>query len=141
MLRNSIVLLFIATSFTLSCLAQTRASSRVEAQLKACLDSTENQTTYGMCNCNFVALDRYDKLLNADYKVLLSKLNKAGKAKLIESQRQWVKFKQAEIAFLGERYGNMDGTMWRIVLADKETEFTRNRLLALEEYLIDFDEH
>jgi len=135
------ILLFAATCLGLSLHAQTSGSAKVEARLKACLDSTENQTTYGMCNCNVIAQKRYDDLLNADYRVILSKLNKTEKAKMIESQRQWVKFKEAETAFLVEHYGNIDGTMWRIVLADKITELTRQRLLVLEEFLTDYDEH
>ena len=141
MIRKITILLFAATCFGLSSNAQTRGSAKVEAQLKACLDGNENQTTYGMCQCNLIAQKRYDALLNADYKVILSTLNKTEKAKLIESQRQWVKFKEAETAFISEHYGNMEGTMWHIVLADKITELTRQRLLVLEEFLSESEEH
>ena len=134
-------LVFFVLGSSLFAAAQTRRSDALEIELKACLDSIQNQTTSGMCNCTYTSLSKWDKLLNDDYRSLLAGLDKASKGKLVESQRQWLKFREAEAAFLNEYYNKADGTMWRIVKVNKELQFTRDRVLALEEYLTEFDEH
>ncbi|WP_439882454.1 lysozyme inhibitor LprI family protein [Pontibacter sp. MBLB2868] len=107
----------------------------IDKQLKACLDTKENQTTAGMCDCTYEALDKWDKQLNVVYKALSSKLNTTAKTKLVEAQRQWVKFKEKEVELIDATYGSADGTMWRIVRASKVLQLTKERAVELESLL------
>jgi len=132
--------------FTLQCssvliYSQTKNKlDKTNEELSKCLDKTENQTTAGMCNCTYEALDKWDKRLNIAYKTLLTKLDTIAKGKLIDVQREWVKFKEKEIALIDATYGAADGTMWRIVRAEKILDITRGRAADLEELLGTLDE-
>ncbi len=118
---------------------QTTQADRIEKARKKCLDSSENQTTGGMCGCNFAALEQWDKLLNKDYRLLLTKLAPEARTALIVAQREWLKFQESELDFIYSHYGKMDGTMWQIVIADKKMELTKKRVLTLEEYIEDLE--
>ncbi len=88
-----------------------------------------------MCNCTYEALYKWDKRLNIAYKTLLTQLDTLAKGKLIDAQCEWVKFKEKEIALIDATYGSADGTMWRIVRAEKVLSITRERVADLEELL------
>jgi uncharacterized protein YecT (DUF1311 family) len=109
-------------------------------ELTKCLDKKENQTTAGMCNCTYESLDKWDKRLNITYKNLISKLDSSAKPKLIEAQRQWIKFKEKEINLIDATFGSAQGTMWRIVRAEKVLDITRARTADLEEILKSLEE-
>jgi uncharacterized protein YecT (DUF1311 family) len=101
-----------------------------------CLNKPENQTTAGMCHCTYAALERWDKKLNTTYKSLLQRLDSSAKPKLIEAQRQWIKFKEKEIALIDATYGKADGTMSLVISADKVLQITKSRAEELL-YLLD----
>ncbi|KAA6433383.1 lysozyme inhibitor LprI family protein [Rufibacter glacialis] len=107
----------------------------VDVNLTKCLDQKENQTTAGMCNCTYTALQEWDKKLNATYHSLLPKLNSSAKASLVAAQRQWVLFKEKEINLIDATYGKAEGTMWQVVRADKVLSLTRQRAEELESLL------
>lgn len=119
---------------------KTDKEDKIDTELTKCLDKSENQTTAGMCNCTYEALGKWDKKLNTIYKSLLYKLDSTAKIKLVEAQRQWIKFKEKEVALIDETYGKAQGTMWRVSRADKVLQVTRNRALELEELLETVDE-
>ena len=104
----------------------------IDRELSTCLKKAQNQTTAGMCNCTYAALDKWDRKLNDTYKKLLTKLQPASKGKLIEAQRQWVIFKEKEIELIDATYGSAEGTMWTIVRADKVLSLTKGRAVELE---------
>ncbi len=112
----------------------------IDAALTKCLDKTENQTTAGMCKCTYTALNEWDKKLNTTYRSLLQRLDSLAKTKLIEAQRQWVKFKEKEIELIDATYGKAQGTMWLVIRADKLLQITRSRAEELETLLEALDE-
>lgn len=112
---------------------------RIDKQLTQCLDSTGNQTTAGMCNCTYRALKQWDDKLNSTYKALLRRLDVAGKARLAEAQREWIKYRDKDIAAIDAVYNKADGTMWRLVRADKVMELTRKRALELQDIIKDVE--
>ena len=114
---------------------ETKKKDTIDVELSQCLDKTENQTTAGMCDCTYKALDQWDRKLNTIYKSLLTKLDTTGRNKLTEAQRQWIKFKEKEIELIDATYGQADGTMWRISRADKVLQITRQRAVDLETLL------
>jgi uncharacterized protein YecT (DUF1311 family) len=99
----------------------------IDVKYKLCLDSIENQSTAGMCGCAYKALDDWDARLNKVYKALLIKLDSTQKPKLVEAQRQWIKFKEKEIVLIDETYGKAQGTMWLHMRADEIMSITRQR--------------
>src|SRR5689334_14928643 len=64
--------------------------------------------------------ERADKELTALYKDLLDSLDKDGKAALISSQQAWVKYRDADCAFLS--YQNKGGTIYAMVYTDSMRE-------------------
>jgi uncharacterized protein YecT (DUF1311 family) len=112
----------------------------IDVQLRECLDSTENETTYGMIKCSIRAGDAWDKELNKYYKLLIKALSADEKEKLVNSQKKWVIYRDSEIEFTRTIYDNLQGTMWRVVSADRQTEITRQRALELKEYLANIPE-
>jgi uncharacterized protein YecT (DUF1311 family) len=112
----------------------------IDDELKACLDSTENYTTAGMTGCFATATVKWDKLLNQNYKKLLSLLSDEGKVKLRESQRKWIEFRDKELEFSHELYGSeLEGTMWIPVAASINMELTKQRALEIEKYISDLE--
>jgi uncharacterized protein YecT (DUF1311 family) len=106
----------------------------IDKHLKECLDSTENQTTVGMTDCAIRAGKEWDKELNKNYNLLMSKLSVDEKEKLKSAQKNWILYRDKEMEFARTMYVNQQGTVWRIVLADRQTELTRQRALELKTY-------
>jgi uncharacterized protein YecT (DUF1311 family) len=106
----------------------------IDKHLRECLDSTENQTTVGMIDCAIRAGVQWDKELNKNYNLLISKLSSDEKEKLKGAQKIWISYRDKEMEFARTMYINMQGTMWRIVLADRQTDLTRQRALELKAY-------
>jgi uncharacterized protein YecT (DUF1311 family) len=114
--------------------AQTEVEEHIiDKQWRECLDSTENQTTVGMTACSIQAAKVWDKELNKNYRLLMSKLS-IEQEELKNAQRNWILYRDKEMEFASIMYINLEGTMWRIVLADRETEMTRQRALELKVY-------
>lgn len=129
-----LLLIICSTSFS------QKKEASINALLTKCLDKKENQTTAGMCNCTYAALHDWDKQLNKTYKALLLRLDSLAKPKLIEAQRQWVKFKEKEIELIDATYGKAQGTMWLVIRADKLLQITKSRAEDLENLLGALDE-
>lgn len=106
----------------------------IDKHLRECLDSTENQTTLGMTACSIRAGQEWDKELNKNYNLLILKLSVDEKQKLEDAQGNWILYRDKEMEFASTTYINLQGTMWRIVLADREAELTRQRALELKSY-------
>jgi uncharacterized protein YecT (DUF1311 family) len=113
---------------------------KIDTAFAKCLDSVENQSTVGMCECTHRAYLMWDKKLNLVYKELMSKLNIEQKGKLLASQRQWILFKEKEIEFINSTYGSFDGTMWLPIRAENILQITRERALNLDNCLGDIKE-
>lgn len=105
---------------------------KVDTILADCLK--DNITTVGMSDCFANAQDLWDKELNKYYQLLLTKLDATGRKKLKETQKQWIIFRDQEIKFISEAYGNRDGTMWIIIVADKINQLIRQRAVDLISY-------
>jgi uncharacterized protein YecT (DUF1311 family) len=110
----------------------------IDIQLKNCLDSSQNQTTFGMISCHERAEIAWDKELNKYYKLLMKVLSEDEKTKLKTAQRNWLAFRDSEAAFSYAMYTNMEGTMWKISEAARRMALIRQRALELRSY---YDDH
>lgn len=109
----------------------------IDIRLKQCLDSGNNQSTFGMARCTFDAGKQWDQELNKYYGLLMSALSPEGKIKLKDSQRLWISYRDKEIEFAQTLYYNLEGTVWRIAFAERSMELTKQRALELKAYYQD----
>ncbi len=133
---KSLVLLTLPFILALNaCGQEEKKDHPITKQLQTCLNAEKNQTTAGMIACTNQAQEQWDKELNTNYSVLISKLSADEKEKLKVAQRNWIAYRDKEIEFARTMYVNMQGTMWRVVLADRQMELTKQRALELKAYL------
>jgi uncharacterized protein YecT (DUF1311 family) len=131
--RNQLLIALVTILSVTTLHAQdSKQAGKIDTELKQCLEKKENETTAGMCNCTYKALEQWDQSLNATYKLLLSKLKPEARSKMIEAQRQWIKFKESELQLISATYGTADGTMWRVIKANKILDVTRDRAVDLD---------
>jgi uncharacterized protein YecT (DUF1311 family) len=107
----------------------------IDKDLKACLDSSKNQTTAGMVECVDRAYNSWDKELNKYYSLLMkSSLTKDEKIKLQKAQVKWLEYVKNEKDFSTTLYTNFQGTMWIPISINRSMEIIRERALALKTY-------
>ncbi|MDL2215358.1 DUF1311 domain-containing protein [Dysgonomonas sp. OttesenSCG-928-M03] len=109
----------------------------IEQKVQAMIDN--DYSTAGMVHAMVVMEEDYDKLLNKYYKMLLDKMKtQEDKNVLIETQRNWIKFRDSEIKLIytisRDTYTG-GGTMWRLVSASSVAELTKQRLIEIYNYL------
>jgi uncharacterized protein YecT (DUF1311 family) len=80
------------------------ADREMTKEHSACLEKA-NGVTAEMINCMLAETILQDARLNENYKKLLSKLATERKTALIEAQRAWIKFRDANCGF----YANPEG--------------------------------
>lgn len=71
----------------------------------ACVDKADSDTN-AAANCLTDEQARQDKRLNATYKALLSKLDPKAKDQLIQAERAWLKFQDANGVLESSVYGS-----------------------------------
>ncbi|PBB25070.1 MULTISPECIES: lysozyme inhibitor LprI family protein [unclassified Mesorhizobium] len=106
----------------------------VPARAAADCANAQDQTTMNLCaNKDF---DAADKKLNDAYKQIEGRLkdNAASKKLLVDAQRGWVAFRDAECKFQG---GPIDqaGTVYPMVVTNCQTALTNDRLKDFQTYL------
>jgi uncharacterized protein YecT (DUF1311 family) len=112
----------------------------IDKLFAACLDSAENQTTIGMSACAVRAREAWDKELNKNYKLVMSKLSKEGQEKLKQAQRNWIAYRDKELELCYSLYGGLQGTIWSNVSANRQADITRTRALELKAYFDDVND-
>lgn len=64
-------------------------------------------------------------------------LDEEGKVALRDSQREWIKFRDKEIAFAANLYSKKNGSIWRLSTPSIMTNLMENRITELARYLGD----
>src|SRR5688572_27478953 len=80
----------------------------------ACLDKA-NGVTLAMIDCILSETSRQDDQLNENYRVLGAKISQKRRKSLLEAQRAWVKFRDANCDFYDDPDG---GTSARLTAAE-----------------------
>jgi uncharacterized protein YecT (DUF1311 family) len=101
----------------------------IDGALKACLQAHED--TAGMVECQASAIKQWDAALNAAYQDLMRTLSDQGRTNLREAQRDWIKFKDAELTFLRGVFQEETGTIWAIVSGSQVIDLLRQRTVQL----------
>jgi uncharacterized protein YecT (DUF1311 family) len=112
-----------------------REDNPIDKELKSCMNDPEHYSTYGMMECEQKAYDAWDKELNVVYKQLMSELGPKEQQDLKEDQRNWLKFRDSELKFTGDIYGQKEGTMWKPMAIDASAEIIKDRTLQLHHRL------
>jgi uncharacterized protein YecT (DUF1311 family) len=100
---------------------------KAEAQTKI----PYSQTQAGMNETAGKILAKADAEMNQAYKKLMADLDTKSQAKLRESQRQWIKFRDAEAEFLSLKF--LGGSAYPMVYAGNKTSLTQQRTKELKD--------
>ncbi|WP_352608486.1 lysozyme inhibitor LprI family protein [Mesorhizobium sp. M0047] len=103
---------------------------------RAADDCANAQDQATMNACAGKAFDAADKKLNDAYRQIEGRLkdNAAAKRLLVDAQRAWVAFRDAECNFQGGPPADA-GSMYPMVVASCQASLTNNRLKDLQGYL------
>ncbi len=94
-----------------------------------------NPSTAGMLDCYTRAEKEWDDELNRVYKALQAGLKPKAQDALKQAQRAWMAQRDKEFELITSINGQMEGTMWIPVMAEKRVEVVKARALALQAYL------
>ncbi len=102
----------------------------LSGQYGACMDRPD-VTTAGMHDCIAVETARQDKSLNTAYKSLQQALSPARGAKLLDAQRAWLKFRDANCGFQADPDG---GTIAGVNASACFMQMTADRARELSDF-------
>lgn len=111
----------------------------IDTKVRQCIEN--DPSTAGMVLCYSEAEKEWDLELNRNYQLLMSVLDNEGKKQLKSSQLAWIKYRDAEFAFLETFYGSFTGTMFSLFIATKRMDMIRSRALELKTYYDDYQIH
>jgi len=104
-------------------------SHPIDTALQSCMD--HNSTTVGMRQCQAQALADWDAALNTAYTQLMASQSPEAKTALRTAQRQWIAFRDAQIAYFKTVFDKMDGTIWPMIELQYSTDLSRKRAIQL----------
>lgn len=107
----------------------------IDQALSQCLETPEGMSTHGMRACLSQANADWDRELNRIWKGLMRELPAEAQTALRASQRQWLAFRDADVAALESAYASMEGSMYLVMLADSVVSLTRDRVRQLDALL------
>ena len=93
-----------------------------------CLEKA-NGVTSEMIDCIFAETNRQDTKLNENYKSLISKISPKRKQSLVDAQRAWIGFRDANCKFYGDPEG---GTSARLSANECVLNITADRAKELK---------
>lgn len=110
----------------------------IESELKKCLE--KDYSTAAQRECTNTAEKAWDKELNKYYNLTLKKLPKVQQSKFISAQKAWLKFRDAEFAFIDDYYYNAkQGTMFSIMAEGDKMNIVKERAMQLKVYYVVLD--
>ena len=98
--------LFLATSTALLAASETDMSK----QYTTCMDKS-NGVNPDMIDCILAETKQQDARLNENYKRLMSKLSEERKKALLEAQRAWIRFRDANCTFWDDPAGGQSAAV------------------------------
>lgn len=118
-------------------LAQEEKKHPIDVWLENCIE--KDSSTAGMIKCSGKAYEMWDKEMNKVYQKLMKKLSPEEKELLKESQKQWLKFRDAEFKFIDNLYLGI-ATMIPVMKYGQKLDILKQRTLQLKEYLNDVND-
>lgn len=121
----------------LSCSAQEKPHP-IDTWLEKALE--KDPSTAAMKQATYYASDMWDKEMNKSYQHLMKRLPKEKQEILRESQKQWIKFRDADREVLNKIVADQQGSIYQVTAASDWLELVRSRALQLDEYDKSFDD-
>jgi uncharacterized protein YecT (DUF1311 family) len=109
------------------------SENSIDAGLEKCLGS--DSTTAHMLDCSYKAYDEWDKELNKNYNLLLSKLDPSEREILRNAQRQWLLSRDADFKAIDAVYAHKSGTLYAPMRVTDRTDIVKARALQLRGYV------
>jgi uncharacterized protein YecT (DUF1311 family) len=119
--------MLIAFGLLLSTSPLAAADNEMSQEYKACMDRSSGVTSE-MLDCMGAEFTRQDARLNENYKRLMEKLSAKRKEALLEAQRAWIKFRDANCNFYYDPEG---GSAAHLAGTDCNLNATANRATEL----------
>ena len=120
--------LIIVPAFLLVLSSHASAAENYSADYKTCIDKSEGVTS-SMLTCNQDELKKQDARLNKNYKLAMSALSAEQKINLRDTQRLWLKYKEANCGMQATLTG---GTIDMLFSSGCELDMTQERADTLE---------
>jgi len=132
-MRASVLAFSLLLALAAPALAQEDESAPdpIDTALDACLEKPEGQSTAGMLECLSAAYGAWDRELNKVYGELQASLDPESKKRLLDAQRKWLAFRDAERDFLGGPWTADLGTLVRVANSEAMVDLVKSRVLAL----------
>ena len=129
------LIIIAAVGMTFLCLvnvsAQDEKALGLSRDYDVCMDKSGG-VTLDMLNCIGAETKRQDARLNKIYKeVMAAQPDDAGKKRLLEAQRAWIKFRDADVDFYRDPNG---GTAATLAGSDRYLMMTAERASELEKF-------
>jgi len=126
------VLLITASQSRAQTVGEDHKEDRIDVEYNECI--TKDSSYANICNCAFVAYDKWTKELDIAYKKLLKNLKKeTDKTALKQAQAAWILFKDAEFKAYDNIF-NIPGGKWCGLRQDGRIDIVRGRALQLRSY-------
>ena len=98
------------------------------------------KSTGEMVQAEARGIELWDAELNRVYRLLQTKLPESDRRKLINSQRAWLTFRDANSELIRAVYEGAEGTMYRPVAVNAELQIVKERAENLRGYLATIEE-
>lgn len=135
-MKNLIILTILCLVFTSGALGQPTQEKThpIDSLYKACLDSSQNQNTWGKTHCATQARDAWDKETSRYLKLLGEMLTSEENNTLQHNQQQWIAYRDKEVALASTLYGKLSDMKWRSEAFVRQYEILKQRALDLKAY-------
>jgi uncharacterized protein YecT (DUF1311 family) len=124
---------FYSASFASDNIGLVERKDPIDKKMEECI--SRNQTTLGMNKCGDEALVSWDRALNDAYNQLVNKIDKNGVVALRKSQREWVKFRDADFEFINSYYNDFTGSIYSNMNRGSKIDRVKKRVLELRGYI------
>ena len=94
----------------------------------------KDPSTAAVKQATYYASDMWDKEMNKSYQHLMKRLPKEKQEILRESQKQWIKFRDADREVLSRIVADQQGRIYQVTDPSDWLELVRSRALQLDEY-------
>ncbi|HDR9825321.1 TPA: DUF1311 domain-containing protein [Escherichia coli C186-61 (10h)] len=113
----------------------------IDVALQQCKNNPAIVSDMAITDCYQVAIKSWDKMLNTEYKQLMSdsESSKEFKDSLKKSQLVWIKYRDLYTDTIKKYYNNEQGSYWEIVGTENIMNITKNKAIELHKLRISND--
>ena len=110
-------------------ISNSETTKRIDAEFDSCL-AAKPKANLSLLECSDEITESWDKELNSRYRKLIKTLNPSEEAALRHSQRLWIKFRDAEFAYLEEVYNDSSAISHMLRFSTARSYVVKQRALG-----------